>query len=320
MKGPTASAFVKRSTFVQNVRWRLVRFTPLWTVWKRRGSFPLHGGNLPPNGAEGRSDFTKPLRREEYNSSTPKGRIRTSWRAWDFYEGKMDRANLAERILRSVCTRARAEEIVGDLLEQSDSSSDLAFWFSIWRIEFRMGWRWILAAIAAFWAFALPIQIFIRFLAPLAGPQPRNVPWAWASFALIICSVFVFSATVLNLVRFGLKSSLNGMAFFLGSLFLIAAFFTRFPNAKYLVPLAIAAVVVGLLLYAPTRQPLVSVLCVTGVQAAVCLFCFALISCIHSKSVWIATGSWAISIGAAAYTLSAIRKRTGDEFITPHCD
>lgn len=231
----------------------------------------------------------------------------------------MDRFDLAEKILRSVCTRSRAEEIVGDLQEQSDSSFPrLGFWLTICGIMFRMGWRWILAVVAAFWSFALPIRIFIMFVAQHAGTQPRNLQWVRVFFALIVCSVFTFSAAALSLVRFGMKSSLSRMALFLSALFVAAAFFTRFPAVIFWVPPAIVLIVVGLILYVPTRRPLISVLSVSGVQAAVCALGFALVYRIHSDSVWIAIGSWAMSICAAAYVLSVIRKRIDGERVTPH--
>lgn len=241
----------------------------------------------------------------------------------------MDRFNLAEKILRAVCTRSRAEEIVGDLLEQSDSSSSrLGFWLTICRIMFSMGWRWILAVIAAFWSFALPVLIF--FTLPLAshGPQRPNLQWGRVIFSLMACSAFTFSSAVLSLVRFGMKGPLNRMALFLTALFVTALFvtvacFARFPAVIFWVPLAIAMIIVGLLLYLETRRPLISILCVSGVQAVVCAVGLEFVYRIQPNlvwPVWLPIGLWAMSIGAGAYVLSVIRKRADEGCATPHFD
>jgi hypothetical protein len=236
----------------------------------------------------------------------------------------MDRFDLAER---SICTRSRAEEIIGDLQEQSDSSSPhpgfahLGFWLTICRILFRMGWRWILAVVAAFWSFALPLNIFLVYLARHIGPpHPPKLLWVRVFFSLMACSVFTFSSAVLSLVRFGRKGSLNWMALFLSALFLTAACFARFSAAILWAPLAAVLIVVGLLLYIPTRRPLVSVLAISGAQVAACALGFEFIYRIHSDSIWMTIGSWAMSIGTGAYVLSVIRKRTDEERITPQFD
>ena len=225
----------------------------------------------------------------------------------------MDKSSVAERILICVCTKPRASEIIGDLLEQGNSPSSLKFWCSVLGIVFAMSWRWSLGVLAAFWAFAPALRVFIVFVALHAGPHPRNVPWAVHAFVLVIVSVFISASAILGAVRFGLRNFSSRVALLLAALCAIAACFTRLPGALYTIPFALASALVALFFHSSTRRPLLSILCTAGAQAGIYFLSFNAVSYAHRPSAYVAIGAWSLSVGSAAWVFSQLQRRMVDQ-------
>ncbi len=129
----------------------------------------------------------------------------------------MDRARVAEWMLRRVVDRQRASEIVGDQLETRAGAptvgESLRFWASIVWVCVVFSWRTpvatLLAAVAgilAWWPFAITGSR-LHLSEQLHSPQVAAVAFLSLSISMLLWAEAVFSA-----VRFGVRDELTKLS------------------------------------------------------------------------------------------------------------
>jgi hypothetical protein len=131
---------------------------------------------------------------------------------WTYWEGKaMDRANIAEWLLRQVVDPVRASEIVGDQLEARPTVGNLRFWISISLLLLRFSWRTLVGVAASPVMGVFLASAFLVFVNPrlenTLGLSERTV--VHLQSYLIGVSVLLWAETVFSLVRLGWRNSLT---------------------------------------------------------------------------------------------------------------
>lgn len=127
----------------------------------------------------------------------------------------MDKANVAEWLLRRVVDPVRASELVGDQLEAHPTAGRLRFWISIAQLLLMFSWRTIIGVAASPVVGLLLALAFFLF----ANPQSRNAVGLpettvfHAKLYLLGVSILLWAATVFSLVRLGWRSTLTGIEF-----------------------------------------------------------------------------------------------------------
>jgi hypothetical protein len=125
----------------------------------------------------------------------------------------MDRANIAEWILRRVIEPDRASELVGDRLETRPAEGGFRFWLFIGGLVAVFSWRTVLGIAAAaiggvFLSWTPFAGAFTRLYAlDIRAPGPPPSPGYYLAISLLLWSAAVFS-----LVRFGSRNDLTKVA------------------------------------------------------------------------------------------------------------
>jgi hypothetical protein len=126
---------------------------------------------------------------------------------------KMDKANVAEWLLRRVVDPARASELVGDQLEAHPATSNLRFWAAILRVSLAFSWRTIVGVTASPVAGLILASLFFVFVhSDTHGPSD---PVEFAAFFRIHMylygiSIVFWIATTISLVRYGWRDVRTG--------------------------------------------------------------------------------------------------------------
>lgn len=123
----------------------------------------------------------------------------------------MDKANVAEWLLRRVVDPIRASELVGDQLEAHPAAGGWRFWISMTRLLLVFSWRTLIGVAAspvvglfvafAFFFFGGSQRVGIVGLSPMTVFHARNY--------LLGISVLLWAATAFSLARFGWPSTLT---------------------------------------------------------------------------------------------------------------
>jgi hypothetical protein len=124
----------------------------------------------------------------------------------------MDKANIAEWLLRWVVDPARASEFVGDQLEAHPAAGNLRFWLAIARVFLAFSWRTIVGMVASPIVGLILTVGLIVFQIPQSG---GSLGWSVSSVIhvwvyLIGVCFLLWAATVFSLVRFGRRSLIAG--------------------------------------------------------------------------------------------------------------
>lgn len=155
----------------------------------------------------------------------------------------MDKANIAEWLLRRVVDDVRASELVGDQLEAHPSAGRWRFWISMTRLLLIFSWR-TLIGVAAF-----PVAgSFVAFAFFFFGSsQPVDIVGLPATTVfhaknyLFGISVLLWGSTVFSLVRFGWRSKLTLVGLIVSTLCSVSlSFFWRWIPAMVLTILWVA--------------------------------------------------------------------------------
>jgi hypothetical protein len=123
----------------------------------------------------------------------------------------MDKANVAEWLLRRVVDPVRASELVGDQLESHPAAGRLRFWISIAQLSLMFSWRTIVGLAASpFMGLLLAIAFFV-----FTNSQARDTVGLPATTVfqvknyLLGVSILLWAATTFSLVRFSWRSALT---------------------------------------------------------------------------------------------------------------
>lgn len=222
----------------------------------------------------------------------------------------MDKAWIAEWILTCVCTKQRASEITGDLLEQ-ETRPTINFWLAIMRVVFAISWRWMVGyvfAVTSLWWALIPSQHFIVPKAQEHLDQTRRawlanghrVPlsagdWTHSAAVLMGLSVLLWSVAALAISRYGVRDERGRAGALLASLLTLCSCLAWMRYAEYVIPAVVCGTVVALLLNAGYRR---AVLCLVFASMAVA---FIFLSTAFTIERYSHLGSFysAIIIGAA---------------------
>jgi hypothetical protein len=136
----------------------------------------------------------------------------------------MDKANVAEWILRRVVDSSRAAELVGDQLESHPGDGRLRFWLLIVRLFLVFSWptliSYVLAVIGGLLFSFYPFLVAMSRRA-LSGHHGSPTP-IFETIYYLFLSVLLWVATTFSLVRFGFRSELS-RAGLIGALLCTAA-------------------------------------------------------------------------------------------------
>jgi hypothetical protein len=136
----------------------------------------------------------------------------------------MDKANVAEWILRRVVDSSRAAELVGDQLESHPSDGRLRFWLLIVRLFLVFSWptliSYVLAVIGGLLFSFYPFLLAMSVRAPW-GHHGSPTP-IFETIYYLLLSVLLWVATTFSLVRFGFRSELSRVGL-IGALLCTAA-------------------------------------------------------------------------------------------------
>ena len=144
----------------------------------------------------------------------------------------MDKANVAEWILRRVVNSERASELVGDRLEVSSSSGPLRFWLYIAWLVFVFSWRTLAGLVAAafvgiFFAFYPAAWVWTRLDFGGLSLLARST---WMNFALH--SVLLWAEAGFCVVRFGPRNELSKLSVTAALLCTVTASIGWLPHAS----------------------------------------------------------------------------------------
>ncbi len=159
----------------------------------------------------------------------------------------MDKAGFAELVLAPVCGRQKATEIVGDLLEH-EAARRGSFWMALLSVLASSLWRWIAGIVLAGTSMLYGLVHYINaFQAKPSGAM--NISWGIGCALVATC---VWSAVVLNALRYGLRcrTTLVGLGF--TSVFVAAACLKALPS----IPPITAAAALGYGALCITIRPL----------------------------------------------------------------
>jgi hypothetical protein len=150
----------------------------------------------------------------------------------------MDRANLAEWILRQVVGPFRAAELIGDRLEARPGEGNLRFWLSNAWLVVVFSWRTVVGILAASTAGVLFSWIpfafaFTRFFAMETKPS-----FGWDATYYLAMSQLFWTAAAFSLVQFGFRSHLARIS-------LLGALLSTFAVCTFWLPFGSTAVLVG---------------------------------------------------------------------------
>lgn len=125
----------------------------------------------------------------------------------------MDKANVAEWLLRRVVDPVRAAELIGDQLEAHPTAGRLRFWISIAQILLTFSWRTIVglaaspvAGLVLGWAF---FCFAISSTGGTFGLSEKTV--ADIKIDLLGVSILLWAATMFSVVRLGWRNALTGV-------------------------------------------------------------------------------------------------------------
>ena len=222
----------------------------------------------------------------------------------------MDKARIAEWILKFVCTKQRASEITGDLLEQ-EAGPTINFWLAIIRVVFAISWRWMVGyvfAVTSLWWALIPSQHFIVPKAQEHLEQTRRAwlanshqaplsagDWTHSAAVLMGLSVLFWSVAALAISRYGVRDERGRAGALLASLLTLGSCLAWMRYAEYVIPAVVGGTVVALLLNAGYRRAL---LCLVFASMAVA-FIFISTAFTMERYSHLASFYSAIIIGAA---------------------
>ena len=168
----------------------------------------------------------------------------------------MDKANVAEWILRRVVNSERASELVGDRLEVSSESGPLRFWLYIAWLVFVFSWRTLAGLVAAVF-----VGIFLAFY-PVGwiwarldfSGLPPLTRLTWINF--VLHSVLLWAEAGFCIVRFGPRNELSKLSLTAALLCTITAGCGWLPHISNILLVAAVCIVLFYLTNAVRRQVL----------------------------------------------------------------
>jgi hypothetical protein len=168
----------------------------------------------------------------------------------------MDRANLAEWILRRLVSPTRATEIVGDLLETHPRASILHFWLSIFGMLIALTWRSALGVVVAAIASVLLSWLPFAYVFTHLAPRIETSFYREHATFYIFFGMLLWIAAIFSLVRFGPRSQLAQLGLVAALLEVAATATYWMPHAIPIQVLAASLLVVAALFTAGGRKTL----------------------------------------------------------------
>lgn len=145
----------------------------------------------------------------------------------------MDRANVAEWLLRQVTDPVRASELVGDQLEAYPTAGRLRFWLSIAKLLLAFSWRTIVSvAISPVGGIIFTIASFFLLQSRFAG-TPGLLPETTILHIQMYClgiSMLLWAVAVFSFVHFGWRNTLTGCGLIASILWSASFCFFRNPT------------------------------------------------------------------------------------------
>lgn len=189
----------------------------------------------------------------------------------------MDKANVAEWLLRQVVDQARASELVGDQLEAHPDAGALRFWISITQLLLMFSWRTIIGVAASPVAGLLLALAFFIFLNPLTrGPVGLSHTAVFhVKNYLLGVSVLLWAATVFSLVRLGWRSTLTGVGF-MASLLWSASLSLIWQRPAAIVLILLWAVFILFCVTSMRRRRALGILCCAVIAAWLTAFALSI--------------------------------------------
>jgi len=193
----------------------------------------------------------------------------------------MDKLTTAEWLLARITSKARAEEIVGDLAERRLPA--FAFWSAFTRIVLAFTWRWFVAVPAAMLSVFIAMKPYSKLVVlPYVDEMNRHrthfyggavsmpLPMQIGMY-LVLTGACLWTVAALAFIRYGHRSGIMRVSCTLATLFTVGACLVRAPYAVIAAPVALFCAVGVLLFYPPWRRLFLCVLAasiafVTGVM------------------------------------------------------
>lgn len=234
----------------------------------------------------------------------------------------MAKHRAAEWLLARLTSPARAQEILGDLLEQYPAAIGLP----LAKVVFALSWQRAAAVVLAMCAVLLAIGPSDDIVRPhtnawrnchipaAAGVVVPDAPWAVAQLVLVIVSTWFLSLAVLSLVRYGRREPLTKAA---GALSLTSVGFSCLiwlPHALPLSVLCFASLALAMLLSRTYRRVLTCVLAAGVALGLAWVLLTWLFSRLAFFFTWHAPGNgelallWAVCVFVEALVLDRLKR------------
>ena len=221
----------------------------------------------------------------------------------------MGKTYLAERVLRIVCGRPRATEVVGDLLEQG-GVSQTELWWVVFRMMYAMSWRWLIAIVLAALTSLLAITRYVSASPQFHSefPEPLWLRWGVGCMLAALCA---WTATLLNAFQFGIRDRLTYVSAGFSGVCVALAFCGWSPHIRPIASLTLLAFTSVCLSLRALRAAFVSLLLTAGAYAAVFVMTESWIRITKDASRMLLVtqffGYWFLSFLAAAWVLRRMR-------------